>query len=89
MALVRQTRQEDYDAIVAWNNTNPDDKVPVPEVIGPNTRVGQDRVASEADHNGADVRYIDQDKGIMTGWHRPDKINELEAAKADLEKRLA
>lgn len=89
MTKVIQTRQEDFDIakkahddIVAANRGKPksthQSPPPIPEIIAP------DKGIDSMDVNGTDVRYIDHDTGIATGWRRASEKAELDNDWAEL-----
>lgn len=95
-----QTREEDYneakakyDEVVANNRGIPKSEwkpLPlVPEIINETTVTHRDAqgrkiMADEKDYNGTDVRLIDHETGLATGWRKAAEKSELENDWAEL-----
>lgn len=75
MTKTIQTREQHYKEVIDWNKANPDDKLPVPEIIragdvAHTDAMGGKVLVRDSDVNATDVRDYDPDTGEASPWRK-------------------
>ncbi len=70
-----QTREDHYNAVIAWNEANPDKKLPVPELVRAGDiasvdGMGNKMLVRDADVNVTDIRDVDANGQPTSGWRK-------------------
>lgn len=75
MPKTQQTREQHYKEVLDWNKENPDEKLPVPEIILAGDIAHTDQAGNKfqvRDENvtATDVRDYDSDTGEAGPWRK-------------------